>query len=283
MHAAEHYVRRSGDVEIVRHLLYSPLEGVIQAYRAGTRYGIRAGADSLLAAGDAGIKRADLNALWYHALVAMAQLAKKTERKEAAAFYLAWAREHQTRFNESFWDEKRGALLDAIEEQGVRRGLSPAQLLAARIGPPVLPPERVARLVRTIEQSLFTPLGLRESPRAPRVHTVWLGAFYSAHLRAHSRSPEAQVRVRGWLELLRARLEHGPGGALPEWFEVDPPAGVRAGRPRAQADPEPARESTGGPAHAGGEPVCVLSASELLPLWIEELDHAPSPAATLAG
>jgi hypothetical protein len=277
VHGAELYARRSGDLEFVRQALYTPLESVIHSYRAGTRHGIRAGADGLLAAGEGG-RRADLNALWYHALVAMAQLAKKTERKEAAAFYLAWAREQQTRFNAELWDEKRGALYDAIGEQGPARGLSPSQLLAVRIGPPVLAAERIERLVRTVERSLFTPLGLRTKPRGARVHTAWLGPFYSAYLRAHGRSAEAQARVREWLGELRARLALGAGGALPEWFELPPAArgearGDRSGARDDGIPPEPVRQSDAAP--AGGEPVSVLAAAELLPVWIEELDHAP--------
>ena len=280
VHAAELFARRGGDLEFVRHMLYAPLESVIQAYRAGTKHGIRAGTDGLLAAGERGTRRADVNALWYHALVAMAQLAKKTDRKEAAAFYLAWAREHQARFNEAFWDEKRGALYEAIDDQGPKRGPSPGQLLAARIAPPVLPPERIASLVQTIERTLFTPLGLREGPRETRAYTVWLGPFYSAHLRAHGRSAEAQARVREWLGQLGARLERG-GGALPEWFEVAPPP---AGRGKAKAPaPEPPPQSVAGPAPAGGDPVSVFTAAELLPVWIEELDHAPVAATPLAG
>lgn len=277
VHGAELYVRRSGDLEFVRQALYAPLESVIQSYRAGTRYGIRAGADGLLAAGG-GERRADLNALWYHALVAMAQLAKKTERKEAAAFHLAWAREQQTRFNAELWDEKRGALHDVLGPSGPARGPSPSQLLAVRIGPPVLAPERIGILVRTIERSLFTPLGLRMKPRAARVHTAWLGPFYSAYLRAHGRSAEAQARVRGWLGELRARLALGAGGALPEWFELPPPArATRAGTPQAGA------EAPAVPAAAGGDPVSVLAAAELLPVWIEELDHAPAATPILSA
>jgi 4-alpha-glucanotransferase len=284
VHAAEHYVRRSGDVEIVRHLLYSPLESVIQAYRAGTRYGIRAGADSLLAAGDAGIKRADLNALWYHALVAMAQLAKKTERKEAAAFYLAWARDHQTRFNEAFWDEKRGMLYDAIEERGPVRRVAPGQLLAARLAPAILAPERVASLVEALGRALYTLFGLRESPRDLRAHTQWLGLYHSAYLRAHGRSAAAQAQVRDALKPLRARIESGAGGSLPEWYEAPLPA-PRATRAKADAEPEvaPGAEEVAAPAAAGGDPISVLAAAELLPVWIEELDHTPSATPILTS
>jgi hypothetical protein len=279
VYAAELYARRSGDLEYVREVLYAPLESVIQAYRAGTRDGIHTGEDGLLAAGEHGERRADLNALWYHALVAMAQLAKKTERKEAAAFYLAWAREHQTRFNETLWDEKRGLLFDAIGERGPVRGPSPAQLLAARIGPPVLPPERLTLLVQGIERALFTPLGLRAGPRATRVHTEWLGPFYSAYLRDHARSAESQAQVRAWLRELHARLVSGVGGTLPEWFEIAP---VASRGTKASAG-EPLPESVAGPPVAGGDPVSVLAAAELLPVWIEGLDHAPSAAAILTG
>jgi len=303
VHAAELYARRSDDFEFVRHTLYAPIESVMQAYRAGTKSGIRTDADGLLVAGD-GVKRADLNALWYHALVAMAQLAKKTDHKEAAAFYLAWAREHQARFNQVMWDEKRGALFEALAGEKPVRGFSPGQLLAVRIAPPVLAPERFLRLLETLERELFTPLGLRQDPTEARAHTAWLGTFYSAWMRAHGRSAESQVRVRDGLEVLRTRLDRGGCGALPEWFEAAP-ARVKRGRasgarggaaggamPGAEAAPAratttlgaagmPGAEGAAVPA-AGGDPVSILAAAELLQVWIEELDPAPDPAAILA-
>lgn len=266
VHAAELYVRRSEDLDLARETLYPALEGVMQFYRAGTRHGIRVDADGLLAAGERGVKRADVNALWYHALVAMAQLARLTGRKENAAFYLAWAREHQARFNAALWDDPHGALFEAIEDGEPRPGLSPSQLLAVRMSPALLTPERALRLVKTIERKLWTPVGLREAPRARRAETAWIGAFCSATLRANQRAPEAQARVRGWLDALRPALERGVRGAPPEWFEL------------------PARAAAIDPAACGrgGEPVSALAAAELLQVWIEEVEHAaheaPAPA-----
>jgi hypothetical protein len=73
---------------------------------------------------------------------------------------------------------------------------------------------------------------------------------------------------------LRARLALGACGALPEWFEVGPaPKRVPA---RNGPDVVP------GPAPAGGDAVSIVAAAELLTVWIEELDHAAEPAATLA-
>jgi hypothetical protein len=264
IHAAELYARRGGDLEFVKRTLYPALEGVMQFFRGGTRHGIRVETDGLLAAGERGARRSDLNALWYHALVAMAQLARLTGRRESAAFSLAWAREHQARFNEVLWDEKRGALFDSLEGGKARPGLSPSQLLAVRLPPAILAPDRARRLVSTIERELFTPLGLRERPGEPRVHTAWLGPFYAAYLRAHQRAPEAQARVRAWLDPLRAVSERGVPGALPEGFEA------------------PARGATeDGPAMCG-DPVSVLAAAELLQVWIEDLDHAATEVAAPA-
>src|SRR5207249_9473590 len=69
---AEFYVRRSGDAEFLPAAL-APLESVVQAYRAGTRHGIQVGTDGLLAADRCATGRVGLNALWHHAMIAMAQ------------------------------------------------------------------------------------------------------------------------------------------------------------------------------------------------------------------
>ena len=67
------------------------LEGVLQHLRAGSRHGVHCDRDGLLWAGEGAEARAHAgtNALWYHALVAMAQLGKLLGRRENAAFYLA--------------------------------------------------------------------------------------------------------------------------------------------------------------------------------------------------
>jgi hypothetical protein len=115
----------------------------------------------------------------------------------------------------------------------------------------------VLRLVETIEAALWTPLGLRESAGSERIAPEWLGAFHSAYLRAHGRSREAQAKVRERLGPIRERLEHGAGCGLPERYRID-------------AD---------GTAHPSGDPLSVLAATELLRLWVEDLDHAERLAA----
>jgi predicted glycogen debranching enzyme len=267
VHAAELLTRRSEDLELVRDTLYPAVEGIMQAYRSGTRHGIQVRPDGLLSAGEgeAASRPADLNALWFHALVAASQLARLAGRKENGAFYLAWAREHQKRVLESLWDEDRGCLYEAATDTGFRPGLSPGQLLAVSLSPSLLPPPLAERLVARIERELFTPLGLRDSPAASTASPAWLGAFITAYLRVHQRSAAAQTQVRAWLETLRGELEATSAGHLPEVFPAPRRGDAAARRADAAITPPP-------------QPVSVLAAAELLRAWVEEVDRAEEPA-----
>jgi hypothetical protein len=250
---ADLYTRRSADGVFLAETLYPALEGVMQALRQGTRGGVRVDPDGLLAVD--GVKRADLNALWYHALVAMAQLSRLLSHRETGAFYLAWAREHQRRFGDAFWDDENDRLYEALTPRGVVRGLSPAQALAVSLPPALLSPERAARLVATLERELLTPWGLREAPGSERVSTASLGAFVAAYLRTHHRQADAQARARGWIEAARA-AGHVTGQV---------PATLRVSADGSHAEPT-------------GDPASTLAAAELLRTWIEELARADEPA-----
>jgi hypothetical protein len=260
IHAAELLARRSEDPATIRDL-YPQLESVLQYYRGGTRAGIRVDSDGLLQVGDEGIKSAALNALWYHALVAMAQMARLVGRKENAAFFLAWARQHGQCFNDTFWDDASGTLHEAVARSGPVRGLRPEHLLAVSLTPPVLPPERAARLVDLVEHELFTPLGLKPESDAVHVEPMWLGTFLAAYLRAKGRSAEAHTRARGWLSVLRTRLDECTSGHVPAVFDW-PSRRTRRGAPLPPVDEARPR---------GASP---LAAAELQRAWIEEVAHA---------
>jgi hypothetical protein len=265
IHVAELLSRRSEEADWLREL-YPQLESVLDYYRGGTRGGIKVAPDGLLQVNGKGIKSAALNALWYHALVAMAQLARLMERKENAAFYLAWARQHGQCFNETFWDEEIGGLHDAVSEKGPKSGVAPAHLLAVSLSPSILPLERARRLVTHVERELFTPLGLRPEPRAACVEPSWLGTFHGAYLKAHGRDAESQSRVRGWLDQLRLKLDDSTAGHVPAAFDWP---GPRRGSRRTD-DLFALHEAL----PRGASP---LAAAELLRVWIEELAHAVEP------
>lgn len=252
----ELYVRRAGDVAFARDLLFPALEGVLHFYRSGAPLGIHVDAEGLLVAnvGDQTVTRADWNALWHHALIAFAHLARAAGRKESGAFHLAWAHQLKRSFLDVLWHDGTGRL---VHRRGTRidRRLTPDQLLAVSLSPPLLDQEHAIRLMETIEAELWTPFGLRDDPDAETVRPAWLGTYYSAYLRAHARSPRAQRHVHRCLEPLRELLGVHPVSGLPEGFHF-----------------------AAGHLAPTGDAVSVLAASELLRLWVEDLDHAAEAA-----
>lgn len=289
--AGEQYVRRSGDLDFGRDVLSQALEAIAHAYRAGA-HGIRVEADGLLAVdGPKGMtRRADLNVLWFHALVAIAQLARSVGRKESGAFHLAWAHELQRRFNEAFWDEKNGCLYEALGPKGPVRGLTPSQLLAASLPPMILTPERAARLVRTVEKKLVMPLGLRLAADSSQIAPEWLGPYASAVLRAGGRSASAQEAVRARFATFDQALSELGLSQVPALLEVEKPAKPGRGRGRksklgsalAEALAPSGTvlagaEATPNPPRIGGDLASAVAAAEILKVWVEELDHAAAP------
>jgi len=233
VHVVDLLARRDDDPARVRAMLeggaYAALEGVLQHLRAGSRHGVRCDRDGFLWAGEGehARTRADLNALWYHALVAMSQLAKLARRREHAAFYLAWARELQRSFADQFWDEAVGALHPWIAPGGVRaRGVEPSQFLSVALPPPLLVPERAPVLVATLTRELFDARGLRPRPHDGTPDAGALAAWAAATLRAHGRDDTSRARVTAaltrWSALGEPGVDRRPAAAadlLRVWVE----------------------------------------------------------------
>lgn len=235
VHLVDLIARRGGTAPaedaFLNDLAWPALEGVLQHLRAGSRHGVRCDRDGFLWAGegDAARTTAGHNALWYHALVAMAQLGKLLGRRENAAFYLAWAHELQRRFPDAFVDEASGALFDALGPAGPLRAVSPEQLLAVSLPPGLLAPPLARRLVLAVERELLGTGGLRARPGDEAADPAWLGAWAAARMRAYGRTEDEQGRLArhlarvadaAWLdplaaaELLRAWIEDGDPAGL---------------------------------------------------------------------
>jgi predicted glycogen debranching enzyme len=205
--------------------LREAVEAILTGYAAGTRYGIRATDDGLLAAGVAGQqltwmdarvdgreitprigKPVEVQALWLNALAAGAVL----QTPSGARWTELLARGRRS-FERRFWNEARGCLYDVVDvdhQPGtVDARLRPNQILAVGGLPlALLSGERARRVVEAVAASLLTPLGLRslapeESGYCPRYEggvvqrdaayhqgTVWpwlIGPFVEAYLRVH--------------------------------------------------------------------------------------------------
>ncbi len=240
--------------------LYAAVDSILSGYTTGTRYGIRADADGLLACGEAGVqltwmdarvgdwvvtprigKPVEVQALWLNALA----FAGKSNPHWQASFDRGLKA-----FREKFWNPERGCLFDVVDvdhQTGTNDStLRPNQIFAVGGLPiPLLEGERALQVVAVVEQHLWTPAGLRslapgEAGYAPHYQggvrerdgsyhqgTVWpwlMGAFVEAWVRTHGGDAAARQTARRWfLEPLLARMTTAGLGHLGEIADGDAP------------------------------------------------------------
>jgi predicted glycogen debranching enzyme len=241
--------------------LVDAVEAILVGYANGTRYGIRATDDGLLAAGvpgqqltwmDARVdgreitprvgKPVEVQALWLNALALAVELGAPSSVRWAALFERG-----RPSFEARFWDEARGHLYDVVDCDHVAgvvdARLRPNQLLAVGGLPlQLLTPARAARVVAVVAEKLLTPIGLRTlapddpgyQPRyaggvaardgAYHEGTAWpwlMGPFVEAQLRVGAADAEA-AHARS-VEPLMRWLEVAGLGHLPEVADGDAP------------------------------------------------------------
>jgi len=243
-----------------RSVLENAALAILEGYASGTRFGIAADTDGLLACGEPGLqltwmdakvggevmtprigKPVEVQALWIQALSFGARFEKR---------FRALAEKASRSFEPRFWNESTGYLNDVVDCDHVRgtadATLRPNQVLAiGGLAQPLIGPERARRVVDVLEQELWTPLGLRTLPRSdPRYHgryaggplerdrayhqgTVWpwlIGPFVEAWVRVQGASAEAKrVAHERFLAPLLAHLAEAGLGHVSEVADGDAP------------------------------------------------------------
>jgi len=244
----------------------APLEGtisrILSGYAAGTRHGIRADDDGLLAAGEPGLqltwmdakvgshvvtprigKPVEIQALWLNALSIGGHLDDRWREPFERG---------RRSFEKRFWNEADRCLFDTVDVDHrpgtVDPALRPNQILAVGGLPLVLlAPWRARQVVAAVQERLWTPLGLRtlapgEDAYRPRYKggvaerdgayhqgTVWpwlLGPFVEAWIRTrrgqHPRAVREAARRR-FLEPVLAHLDEAGLGHVSEIVDAEPP------------------------------------------------------------
>jgi len=213
--AADAYL--AGDASAAdRQLLRGAIAAIVNGYQAGTRHGIRADDDGLLACGEPGVqltwmdakvegvcvtprigKPVEIQALWINALIIAGRTAEADRARSAFG---------------RFWDPRRRQLHDVIDCDHIRGTVDstcrPNQLFAIGGVPhAILAGDRARAVVDTVERTLWTPAGPRSlDPGDPRYHPHYLGGPAERD-RSYHNGPvwpwlagafiEAWVRVRG--------------------------------------------------------------------------------------
>ncbi len=243
-----------------RAVLETAALAILAGYAAGTRFGIRADTDGLLACGEPGLqltwmdakvgervmtpragKPVEVQALWIQALAFGARFEKR---------FRGLAEKASQAFEERFWNESTGYLNDVVDCDHVRgtadASLRPNQVLAVGgLARTLVSPERARRIVDVLERVLWTPLGLRTLPRwDPRYRgryaggplerdeayhqgTIWpwlLGPFVEAWVRAQGGGDGAKAAARArFVAPVLAHLDEAGLGHVSEVADGDPP------------------------------------------------------------
>jgi predicted glycogen debranching enzyme len=239
--------------------LQSAVDAILEGYFKGTRYGIRAEGDGLLACGEPGVQLT-----WMDSKIGDWVVTPRTGKPvEVQALWLnaLWVAGHWTdrwrqtlvtgtaSFNARFWNEADGGLYDVVdvdhESWKVDASCRPNQILAVGGLPlAIVEGERARRIVEIVEARLVTPMGLRSlAPGSPgyapryegsgaerdaRYHqgTVWpwlIGPFVEAWVRVHGSTADAEGAARS--RFLQPLLDHAErnGGQLPEIADAEAP------------------------------------------------------------
>ena len=261
--AARAYLAHTGDLDFIRAAVYQQLADIVSWHERGTRYGIHVDEDGLLAAGEPGMqltwmdakvgelvvtprhgKPVEIQALWYNALRVIEDLSHLLSEPTRTAHYRELADRAKASFAAKFWNAAANCLYDVVDGDTRDASIRPNQIFAVSLFHKMVSPEEAAQIVKTVEQHLLTPFGLRTlSPLDPHYRgryegdpasrdgayhqgTVWpwlMGPFIRAYLDVHGRSPEARRQAADWLLPLKGYMEDEGVGQLPEVFDGDAP------------------------------------------------------------
>ncbi len=239
VHSAFAWLRESRDRALFDEALLPAVRSIIDAYSAGTRFGIHADSDGLITGGDHQTqltwmdakcgdavftprygKPVEINALWYNALCHLA--AYYTEQGNAEAEYFqSLAEQVKKSFKNLFWNEQTGCLNDCVFPDGrADASIRPNQIFAVSLPHSPLSKTKQKRLVQIVGQELLTPYGLRTlSPRDPKYigryegdlfrrdsayhqGTVWpwlMGGFIEAFLKVYDGNERARKQCAAML------------------------------------------------------------------------------------
>jgi glycogen debranching enzyme len=244
--------------------LLAAVQTILEGYSKGTRYGIRADADGLLACGVPGVQLTWMDAKvgdW----VVTPRIGKPVEVQALWLNALWIASQHNVRWKEPlqrglesfrsrFWNAERRMLYDVIDVNhqpgAVDASFRPNQIFAVG-GLPLrlVEDNRAFLIVEAVKDHLWTPLGLRSlAPGEPgytshyrggvrdrdgayHQGTVWpwlLGAFVDAWTWIHKRTPAALHEARRvYLQPLLDHLEQAGLGHISEITDAEAPYAPR--------------------------------------------------------
>lgn len=247
--AINEYFKATNDFAFIHKELYPVMKKIITAYELGTDFSIRMDQDGLIQAGSGldqvtwmdvrinGVvvtprhgKPVEINALWYNALLIMAEFS--LYGKEKPEHYLKLANQVKKSFKAKFINPKTKCLYDVVDPDD--ESIRPNQIYAMALEYPLLSKNEAKEALKVIESELLDIYGLRtlgksdsrfkpvyEGPLEKRdfayhMGTVWpflLGGYIDAYLYAYESTDEALSYAKQLcLRFLKHMNEHNLNG-----------------------------------------------------------------------
>ncbi len=267
------YWKATKDLKFISKKLMNCLQEILEGYLEGTQYGIAMDEDGLIVLSDEEMpltwmdarepsdgqlpgrpitprsgKPVEVNALWYCALMIMADFAERLGLKRGQAT-TRLARLVRQNFARGFISP-RGILYDRLTDRGPDATVRPNMLIAASL--PFTPLSRAHGLaiLAAVEKHLLTPVGIRSldpghpdykgrfegdlksKARAYHQGTVWtwlIGPYASALVKFRGLTRATQSALTAQMKPFLPHLEEGCLGSVGELFDGDAPHLPRGG------------------------------------------------------
>jgi predicted glycogen debranching enzyme len=252
IYAVHKYLTYTDDM-VLANSLWTSLEEIVDSYIQGANEGIKVDEDGLVWSSratwmDASVngrlvvprvgKAVEVNALWYNSLRAMDEIGRRIGKPPR---FMELADDVKENFVPTFWNEKKSCLHDVVSGTSKDGRVRPNQVFAVSLPFPVVEGDRARAILKTIEEKLLTPYGLRSLARdepdykgkcqgdaterdlAYHQGTVWswlIGPFVTAFVRQGG----DRARAQGFLDrLVESHLMEAGVGTVSEIFDGDPP------------------------------------------------------------
>ncbi len=212
------YVKYTGDYSFVEQKLLDGMLQIIESYKNGTSYNIMMDEDGLINAGDERTqltwmdakvgdwvvtprqgKAVEINALWYNALMIMADICTNIGRDGEK--HLNLAQRVKNSFEQKFWNSSKKCLYDVINEENTTNkkdkaidtenksdrvykadeklldaSIRPNQIFAVSLDFPIIEGDKARQIVNVVFNKLYATYGLRSlAPDSEMYKGIYIG------------------------------------------------------------------------------------------------------------
>jgi predicted glycogen debranching enzyme len=184
-------------------------------------------------------KAVEINALWYNAVMIMADLSSKVKKEDK---YSSLARKIKKSFVTTFWYEKGQYLYDVVNENGTDTSIRPNQIFAIALNFPVITDSKAKKIFMNVAENLYTPVGLRSlAPTDDKYRSVYLGDIWNRDTAYHQgivwtwplgafitagkrlKIKDKRFTTKQIIENIKYTLKEETLGQINEIFDAEPP------------------------------------------------------------